>query len=258
MAFWQLIRVLMTRKELERRLKSINDRASSHLRETGHHTLHLAFGFVQWFEDDESDLPFHAPLLLLPVKLTKDEGRAKKDFRLSVWEGGLEVNVALVEKARSDWGLELPNLRKDETPESYFVRTKAALEQGRRLKLRHYIKHRRLLLSAEWSAIGTVLKPYLRGAEEYCSTSDLSPKQLKAQEDMIDAIICCISAIRALDGGARPLLGDHLSAIWVPFADSEIQARTLLPSSPYSARAEMRREVWHDNMLDDPYLAEVV
>jgi len=133
------IRVLMTRKELDRRLKSINDRATTHLRETGHHTLHLAFGFVQWFEDDESDLSFHAPLLLLPVKLSKDEGRAKKDYRLSVWEGGLEVNVALIEKAQADWGLQLPELREDETPESYFVRARMVLEQGRRLKLRHYV-----------------------------------------------------------------------------------------------------------------------
>lgn len=133
------IRVLLTRKELDRRLKSIDDRATSHLRETGHHTLHLAFGFVQWFEDAASDVVSHAPLLLLPVKLAKDEGRAKKDYRLNVWEGGLEVNVALIEKARDHWDLQLPALRKDETPESYFVRVKAVLDQGLRLTLRKYV-----------------------------------------------------------------------------------------------------------------------
>lgn len=133
------IRVLLTRKELERRLKTIKDRATSHLRETGHHTLHLAFGFVQWFEDDESDLAFYAPLLLMPVQLAKDEGRAKKDFRLSRWEGDLEVNVALIEKARDHWGLELPALREEETPESYFIRVKSVLDKGRRLTLRNYI-----------------------------------------------------------------------------------------------------------------------
>ena len=133
------IRVLLTRKELDRRLKSIADRATSHLRETGHHTLHLAFGFVQWFEDDASDIVSHAPILLLPVALAKDEGRAKKDYRLGLWEGGLEVNVALIEKAREHWGLNLPALRENETPESYFVRAKAVLDQGRRLTLRTYI-----------------------------------------------------------------------------------------------------------------------
>lgn len=132
------IRVLLTRKELDRRLKSINDRATSHLRETGHHTLHLAFGFVQWFEDEESDLASHAPLLLLPVNLAKDDGRAKKEYRLSLWEGGLEVNVALIEKAREHWGLEIPTLRDSETPESYFIRVEAVLAQGQRLKLRTF------------------------------------------------------------------------------------------------------------------------
>ena len=133
------IRVLLTRKELDRRLKSIADRSTSHLRETGHHTLHLAFGFVQWFEDDASDIASHAPLLLLPIALAKDEGRAKKDYRLGLWEGGLEVNVALIEKAREHWGLNLPALRENETPESYFVRAKAILDQGRRLTLRTFI-----------------------------------------------------------------------------------------------------------------------
>ena len=133
------VRVLLTRKELDRRLKSIADRATSHLRETGHHTLHLAFGFVQWFEDDASDIASHAPLLVLPVALVKDEGRAKKDYRLSLWEGGLEVNVALIEKAREHWGLNLPALRENETPESYFVRARAVLNQGRRLTLRTFI-----------------------------------------------------------------------------------------------------------------------
>lgn len=119
-------------------------------------------------------------------------------------------------------------------------------------------QHRRLFLSGEWGSIGTVLEPYLQGAEAYCTARDLSPKQLKAQEDMIDAIICCVCAIRTLDGGARPLAGDDRSAIWVPLADPMIQADTVLPSDPYSHRAELRREVWHDTMLEDPYLAELV
>lgn len=119
-------------------------------------------------------------------------------------------------------------------------------------------KHRRLLLSGEWRAIGTVLEAYLPGAEAFCIDLDLSPTQLKAQEDMIDAIICCICAIRALEGAAQPFAGDNKSAIWVPTADPIVQSHILLPKAPYSARAEMSREVWHDNMLEDPYLAEII
>ena len=55
-------------------------------------------------------------------------------------------------------------------------------------------EHRRLLLAGEWSSIGTVLEPYLQGAGAFCNTFELTPKQLKSQEDMIDAIICVSGA----------------------------------------------------------------
>jgi predicted RNase H-like nuclease len=121
-------------------------------------------------------------------------------------------------------------------------------------------EHRRTFLAGEWGAIGAVLEPYLQGAEAYCTAFGLRPNQLKAQEDMIDAIICCVCAIRALDGGARPLAGDDKSAIWIPTADPAIQSRSLLPSSPYSERAEMRREVFADRLMasEDEALAGIV
>lgn len=67
------IRVLLTEKQLERRLRTIHDRYRGHERETGLHTLVLVFGFVEWFEDDESDLALHAPALVLPVHLERTE-----------------------------------------------------------------------------------------------------------------------------------------------------------------------------------------
>lgn len=133
------IRVLLTQKELDKRLKTIWDRAGMHLRETGLHTLFLAFGFVQWFEDDASDLPQHAPLLLLPVSLHREVRRGRYEYTLRALEDGLEVNVALIEKAREHWGLTLPDPREDELPESYFVRAKLILEKGRRLSFKNYI-----------------------------------------------------------------------------------------------------------------------
>jgi len=133
------IRVLLTRKELDKRLKTIWDRAGTHLRETGLHTLFLAIGFVQWFEDDASDIPNHAPLLLLPMALDREVKRGRYEYRLRALEDGLEVNVALIEKAREHWGLQLPELRVDETPESYFIRVAAILAMGRRLSFKNFM-----------------------------------------------------------------------------------------------------------------------
>lgn len=133
------VRVLLTRKELDKRLKTIWDRSGSHLRETGLHTLHLVFGFVEWFEDDASDVAMYAPLLLLPVSLHREVKKGRYDYSMRATGDEIEVNIALAEKARTHWGLELPKLRDEESPESYFIRTKVVLEQGRRLRLRHFV-----------------------------------------------------------------------------------------------------------------------
>jgi hypothetical protein len=135
----QHIRVLLTQKELEKRLKSIWDRSGTHLRETGLHTLHLVFGFVQWFADASSDIPMQAPLLLMPVGLEREITRGRFEYILKSNGDELEINSALIEKAKSHWGLQLPQLRNEESPESYFIRTKEVLQKGSRLQLNSYV-----------------------------------------------------------------------------------------------------------------------
>src|ERR1700709_2880655 len=76
------LRVLLTRKELEKRLKTIWERYRGHARETGLHTLVLILGFVQWYEDDASDVALHAPLLLLPVQLERKVKYGRYEYRL--------------------------------------------------------------------------------------------------------------------------------------------------------------------------------
>lgn len=131
------LRVLLTRKELEKRLKTIWERYRGHARETGLHTLVLILGFVQWYEDDASDVALHAPLLLLPVQLERKVRYGRYEFRLSGIDEGLQVNIALAEKMRQ-FGLEVPTLRDGETPESFFIRVEGVLEKGRRLSLRKF------------------------------------------------------------------------------------------------------------------------
>jgi hypothetical protein len=40
-------------------------------------TLFLAFGFLEWYEADDSDKKAYAPLLLLPVKVERQKLRGK-------------------------------------------------------------------------------------------------------------------------------------------------------------------------------------
>nr|WP_283938533.1 DUF4011 domain-containing protein [Sphingomonas alba] len=133
------IRVLLTEKQLDRRLSTIHDRYRGHERETGLHTLFLAFGFVEWFEDDESDLAFHAPALLLPVHLERTLVRSRYVFTISGQDEDLQVNVAMRELLRQRFGLEAPELRENETPESYFIRLSGVLDETKRFRLRRFL-----------------------------------------------------------------------------------------------------------------------
>lgn len=132
------IRVLLIRKELDKRLKSIWERYRTHARDTGLHTLFLVLGFVQWFEDDSSDVALHAPLLLMAVELDRQVVKGRYEYTLRSHDEGLQVNVALGELMRQRFGLEIPELREEETPESYFIRVEEVLKKGSRLSLRRF------------------------------------------------------------------------------------------------------------------------
>ena len=132
------LRVLLTEKELQKRLKAIWDRYRSHYRETGIHTLYLACGFVEW-QDDKSSTTNHAPVLLQAVELHREVKRSRYEYTLRPHDEGLQVNIALIEKMREHWGLKAPELREEETPESYFVRLLAVLDEGSNLELRNFV-----------------------------------------------------------------------------------------------------------------------
>lgn len=133
------LRVLQIRKELDKRLKAIWERYRSHERETGLHTLFLAYGFVEWRDQATGDAPHFAPVLLQAVTLERRPVRGRYEYTLQPHDDGLQVNVALAEKMRQHFGLEMPDLREDETPESYFVRLQLVLAKGQNLKLRRFL-----------------------------------------------------------------------------------------------------------------------
>ena len=52
-------------------LARLRDRARSSISQTGVATLFSAFGFLEWFESDDSDQPHLAPLILVPGELDR-------------------------------------------------------------------------------------------------------------------------------------------------------------------------------------------
>jgi very-short-patch-repair endonuclease len=102
--------------------------------------LHLSFGFLEWYESDDSDEPRFAPLVSVPVTLDRAPGKGKA-FRCELEYSGedFETNLSLVEKMRRDMGLEIPSLGEDETPEQYFDKFADLLSIKNRWRIRRQL-----------------------------------------------------------------------------------------------------------------------
>ena len=102
---------LQTRLEaakLDHNLRRIADQAASVLEEQGISTLFLALGMLHWYEADDSDERRRAPLLMLPVRLSRRSAGAA--YTVAVGDDDAVLNPALVEFLRSSFGIKLPEL----------------------------------------------------------------------------------------------------------------------------------------------------
>ena len=97
---------------LEVRLRNTMRHAASSIEEQGVNILYLALGMLRWYESDSSDIARMAPLLLVPVGLS----RASAGARFKVAWTGEEVgaNLSLAAKLRTDFQLALPDFEDGE------------------------------------------------------------------------------------------------------------------------------------------------
>ncbi|MAU94965.1 MAG: hypothetical protein CMP81_03595 [Fulvimarina sp.] len=134
------IRILLTRSQAERRLRTIFDRNRTLENETGIHTLQIAFGFIEWIDPKQPTAgPYHAPLLTMPLNLRRKIVGGSYHFWASAPEGELSVNLALAELLKRDHGVALPAVEPEETPEDYFARLAPALAEAKFLGLRRFV-----------------------------------------------------------------------------------------------------------------------
>jgi very-short-patch-repair endonuclease/DNA polymerase III delta prime subunit len=120
------------KEDFETLIRKIGTTARTALEESGVNLLHLVFGFLEWRESDDSTQVRHAPLVVVPVALVTPKAReADRSIRLEYKGEDLTTNLSLVEKMRRDFGIEIPALEDDETPEHYFGRFDQLLEEKR-------------------------------------------------------------------------------------------------------------------------------
>jgi very-short-patch-repair endonuclease len=102
------LHALLAPAELDARLLELFRSSRSAIEESGAVLLYVAVGFLRWFEAPSSDEPRLAPLILVPVRLTRASTRGV--WHLSAEDEEPRINVTLLQKLRADFGLDTAGL----------------------------------------------------------------------------------------------------------------------------------------------------
>lgn len=101
--------------EAQKRLLTIYRLARSSIEETGANLLHLALGQLVWYESSSAESARVAPILLLPIEMTRSAGGAGYTYKIGLSDEPIRPNVTLLEKLRTEFGIDTKGL--DELPE---------------------------------------------------------------------------------------------------------------------------------------------
>jgi hypothetical protein len=122
---------LLDEEKLGKRLLAIYRDAKTAEEEQGINILFLAIGFLRWYEDENSEVLREAPLVLVPVLLTRDLRHSTFDLRSR--DDDLTTNQAIQERLRTDFGVALPELPENADMASF------AIFRGRERDDRHKV-----------------------------------------------------------------------------------------------------------------------
>ena len=92
---------------LQRRLLDLYHNSRTMIEEQGVNILYLALGHLKWFEAEAADTARYAPLILVPVELSRKS--ASEKFILKWTEDDIEENLSLENKLKQDFDIELPS-----------------------------------------------------------------------------------------------------------------------------------------------------
>jgi transcription elongation GreA/GreB family factor len=160
------LQTLLYPADLERQLRKIATEAKTAIEETGTNMLFLVFGFLEFYDSDDSEKPMLAPLLSVPVTLVRGEiDRDTGTYQYTVQHSGedLAENHTLREKLRRDFTLTIPEFGDEDKPEFLFSSFEQAVRNKRRWKVRRQLTLGMLSFGklAIWADLDTKKNPGL-------------------------------------------------------------------------------------------------
>lgn len=128
--------------DLDKQLRKISSEARTVIEETGTNMLYLMFGFLEFYDSDESERSLFAPLLSVPAALTRgniDPDTRAYQYSLAYTGEDISENQTLREKLKQDFRLNLPVMLDEDTPEQYFDKISQAIRTKKRWKVRRQL-----------------------------------------------------------------------------------------------------------------------
>ncbi len=120
---------------LQKKLLKIAREAQTAEEESGVNMLYLAMGFLTWYEDKSSSIPREAPLILLPVGLSRNSRTSTYDIRAR--DEDAMTNLPLQQRLMDDFGINFPEIETDEgwNPSDYFAQVNDVIKSRERWKI---------------------------------------------------------------------------------------------------------------------------
>jgi superfamily I DNA and/or RNA helicase/transcription elongation GreA/GreB family factor/very-short-patch-repair endonuclease len=134
------LRALLYPDDLAKHLRKIEREANLAIEETGANMLFLVLGFLEFPDQKNSDKNFVAPLICLPVSMSKKEVGGEQQFSLQFTGDDISDNLSLREKLRNDFGLHFPELDDEQIDvEAYFEEVKDVIDKRPNFSFRNRV-----------------------------------------------------------------------------------------------------------------------
>lgn len=127
----------LTKDQLSKNLFRIYSKANSVMEEQGYNVLFLSLGCIEWYESESSDIKLKAPIILVPVELTRKSVKSK--FKLKLHEEDQYImNSALIVKMEKEFGITINPIDEEKeeiNPIEIFEEIKSAIKSHKRWRV---------------------------------------------------------------------------------------------------------------------------
>ena len=128
--------------DLDRKLSGLRNAARVLEKDAGFSALYCAFGFLEYYESEQSEEKRGAPLVFVPVALDRVLAEQRYSYTLKSRNEDVEINVAVAELLK-DLAVKLPAWEEDENDEfplgTYLKRVEMAISGKHDWRVRRYV-----------------------------------------------------------------------------------------------------------------------